>query len=711
MLIPASVLFLSGATTSFAAPLDGPRSLADAGTAAGLHAGAESFSDFFTTTLLAPSTGLFALLIILGLVAWPKGPNFMLPKWAQEKFARRISGFSGSMMLAVGGSLLGVSLLAPEIQRWDFALYRLPWQVSLSITVLGGTIVAWAMWADNRMKSRLAGWVPVSVGLGSLIAIVILWQAERGLEDVNLRRSIRFNISSIASYIRDQMELRLIHMESTALHWEEHHDWGELKESAIGVVSMYYQQGLESVLHILPDNQVSVIHPLDTPPDKYQTELLNNPEVVSFLKMVSVRRGLALSRPMKIGGENQLLLAAIPLHSSDRPAGFMVSIFKSDALLDLFLVDPSEMVPGMSFGITSGGRWLWPNKGIPDDHIDPRMEELGQEIPLRGSVWRIMPVFSGNLKKYDYSTGLLAYGLVLSTLLTVSVILAYRVENKHWRQANLDSLAGSHSENQTINGHADGRAAELDTRLKQMNCLLDISAIAVNSSLETDDLLRETVRILPSGFSGSRQVHIRIELDGKIYQNGSIPHGVQAISVPLATDGVTRGEIMVAYQGHDKEKQPDRFMYHEHRMLKNLAEILDSTILGRELLKEKGLSLRQHEQLVNSLPQAVFLRDSQGRFLQVNNAFAALSGLSRQECQDSLSSGEFSGLGDVARTFVGISDEEVIRSGSPLCVPIAFADHTESHLKSCSLLKIPLKDERGEVTAVVSIMEPGCEHS
>jgi len=119
------------------------------------------------------------------------------------------------------------------------------------------------------------------------------------------------------------------------------------------------------------------------------------------------------------------------------------------------------------------------------------------------------------------------------------------------------------------------------------------------------------------------------------------------------------------------------------------------------LLRELSQEQRLLHNLMDNIPDAIFFKDLERRFLRLNRAHAARLGVQRPE----------EAVGKTLRDFFppeevrerDADDDEVIRTGRPVADRVRRITARQGGVRWRSTTKAPIKDERGNVTGLVGI--------
>src|SRR3984885_8874005 len=105
--------------------------------------------------------------------------------------------------------------------------------------------------------------------------------------------------------------------------------------------------------------------------------------------------------------------------------------------------------------------------------------------------------------------------------------------------------------------------------------------------------------------------------------------------------------------------------------------------------------------LVDNLPDLIYVKDVNGRFLLANVAIARIMGA--KSPGDLLGKSDFDFHPKELATLYHNDEQAVIRSGSPLLAREEECRHPAGHIVRLETTKIPLRDAGGRVTGLVGI--------
>ncbi len=115
---------------------------------------------------------------------------------------------------------------------------------------------------------------------------------------------------------------------------------------------------------------------------------------------------------------------------------------------------------------------------------------------------------------------------------------------------------------------------ELNERLKELNCLYEISDMMEQQRLAPKDALAGIVNILPPAFQFPDLATARISVNGDVFKSPNFREGPWCLSYPINVATGKAGMLEVFYSELVKFEGEDPFMKEERKLLKVIAERL-----------------------------------------------------------------------------------------------------------------------------------------
>ena len=138
-----------------------------------------------------------------------------------------------------------------------------------------------------------------------------------------------------------------------------------------------------------------------------------------------------------------------------------------------------------------------------------------------------------------------------------------------------------------VKTHPDEERALIE-RIKELNCLYEISKLFSQRSLSLERLLKEIVKIIPTAFQFPERTCARISHDGREYRSENYSPGGASLRLMIELNKRKCGFVEVAYCD-DSHVSGTKFLEDEKKLLKAIAGLLGSIIEK----KEAEISLKQ----------------------------------------------------------------------------------------------------------------------
>ncbi len=204
---------------------------------------------------------------------------------------------------------------------------------------------------------------------------------------------------------------------------------------------------------------------------------------------------------------------------------------------------------------------------------------------------------------------------------------------------------------------------ELEARVRELDCLFEISRAVERHAGDLDEILKETVSILAHTWSRSGEVCVRITLDGRSYQTSNFASCPQARRAAIFLQGEPAGEIEVGVLGSVSMPDTPRFRPEdEERLLTAVAQRLGRTaerVKGRQLLQEKEEEMRAR---LTHLTRVSTLGEMASSIAhEVNQPLTAIAAYA-QACRRMVEGGQ-AGQDDILEILARINDE-ALRAGA-----------------------------------------------
>lgn len=148
------------------------------------------------------------------------------------------------------------------------------------------------------------------------------------------------------------------------------------------------------------------------------------------------------------------------------------------------------------------------------------------------------------------------------------------------------------------------QAIVLGERVKELKCLYGLSEIISRPGVSLEDMLQESVHLIPAGFQNPDRTRARITVMGNDYVTGDFRNSIWNQSSPIFVHGDCVGSVEVSYHGKSGDEILEPFLPEESHLLMGIARVLGTSI-GRLMIYEDLKNLHQ------DLESRVMVCDSQ----------------------------------------------------------------------------------------------------
>jgi len=163
---------------------------------------------------------------------------------------------------------------------------------------------------------------------------------------------------------------------------------------------------------------------------------------------------------------------------------------------------------------------------------------------------------------------------------------------------------------------------ELAERVKELNCLFEISRISQDPSLSCREVLQRITDCLPPAWACPDLACARITIGDAEYRTANFRRTPWVLTVPVAGPAGPLGTVEVGYLA----EKP--FLAEEERLLEAVAARVGQIVAQQRATEALRDSERILREVVDASPACIVVKDRAGRFVLANKAVAELYGTS-----------------------------------------------------------------------------------
>jgi hypothetical protein len=129
----------------------------------------------------------------------------------------------------------------------------------------------------------------------------------------------------------------------------------------------------------------------------------------------------------------------------------------------------------------------------------------------------------------------------------------------------------------------------LKEREKELNCLYQVNEVLAKPVMSNEQLFRELVRIIPSGWQYQSVCEVKIVFEESTVQSVDFSESEWRQTAEIVIDNNVLGEIIVCYTQLIRLENNSQFLPEEQKLLNNIASRLGTCIFNRRLQKSLDL--------------------------------------------------------------------------------------------------------------------------
>lgn len=163
-------------------------------------------------------------------------------------------------------------------------------------------------------------------------------------------------------------------------------------------------------------------------------------------------------------------------------------------------------------------------------------------------------------------------------------------------------------------------------RNKELKCLFDIGMLIGDSRLSLEDILRQVVDLLPSGFQRPGRTHVQLAVDNEAWQTKGFNPSEFSLEEPVMVGDKRRGTLMIVVEGRKTGFRKKVFLEDERNLLATAAQQVGIVLGKRETRAAKE---RLEQQLRQADRLAKIGQFSAGVAHEINEPLANILGFAQ----------------------------------------------------------------------------------
>ena len=366
---------------------------------------------------MAPNTALCFVLL---------GAALMVKSWfGWLRHCALLLGLLASIIVALGVvAFAGYVSGLETAYGWGYVT-RMAVHTATGFILLGAAVFALA-WAEETGAWRtLPRWLVFPVGISSVTASLLLWQAALVQERIQIQTVIEGEANKLGTAIKELIEPEILALVRMSLRWEIRGGTPRKEWEADGTYYLAQLPGLQTIEWVDPSFDAGWIVPLEGNETALNPDLSVQERRRTELEKARDRREVMVSPTIELAQGDKGFRVLIPLFSDNDFGGFILGVFSVSELLDR----PVSKEVGLEYSWTifEGEEEIHSHDSTNREHE----ERWGQEttIEFYGISWRLR-IWPGSellgAKGSSLPEVSLVAGLLMTSLLTVVVQLGQK---------------------------------------------------------------------------------------------------------------------------------------------------------------------------------------------------------------------------------------------------------------------------------------------
>ncbi|MEI6125542.1 MAG: PAS domain S-box protein [Pseudomonadota bacterium] len=235
-------------------------------------------------------------------------------------------------------------------------------------------------------------------------------------------------------------------------------------------------------------------------------------------------------------------------------------------------------------------------------------------------------------------------------------------------------------------------------RLKELNCLYDISKAIGRQEASLEEVLQETVTAVPSGFEFSEIAFAKIILEAREFRTGNCTDTAWTIESPVYVNETLAGSVKVYYLNERPLRDEGPFRQEERNLINAIAATVGRFVTRKRAQEALLASEIKYKTLFENIPQKICYKDKNLIYISCNSNYAR----DLKMCAEAIAGKtDYDVYPHNLAEHYRSEDKEVLDSGVKLSRESAYIQDGKEIVTH--KIKTPVKDEKGAVIGIISI--------
>jgi PAS domain S-box-containing protein len=189
------------------------------------------------------------------------------------------------------------------------------------------------------------------------------------------------------------------------------------------------------------------------------------------------------------------------------------------------------------------------------------------------------------------------------------------------------------TERKRVEKALEEKTHELSERVRELNCLYEISALRDREGMAFDQLLQEIADLVPSGWQYPEIACCRILMEGKAYESKGFEETRWRQTGEIKAFGTPLGRVDVYYKEARPELHEGPFLPEERKLLDAVGERIGRIVERQWTEDAVRRSEEKHRNLFETMAQGAVYQAESGEIISANPAAERILGLSLDQLQ------------------------------------------------------------------------------
>ena len=427
--------------------------------------------------------------------------------------------------------------------------------------------------------------------IGVLLCVLMagLWWTLKKQEKVNRHKAVAAEAEKLLSIIDVDINNRMKCFQRFVNRWEIRS--GTSKEEFITNAQAYIADdpGYQAIEWVDKRFHVRWIIPLAGNEADQDLNLAFDENSRIALERARDQKLPTMSSPIDLVQGGKGFLVYFPIYVHGEFEGFILAVFRTQEWLEhlLHTEESQNELENFLVLVSVDGSRIFKEKTW--DHLEESRLDVTAETEILGHRFqiRIRPtkIFIDQSRTW-LPEMVFAVGVLLSVLISIIVYLFRKAsEAVHLTMAGKASLENEIIERKQVEAEREKLLHEIAERVKELNCLFDLSRLAENTDTRLESIFQGTIELIHSAWKHSEFTCVRIIFEDREFKSAHFKETEWKQEAPILKNGEMKGSVQVFYTREFPDSFEGPFLKEERHLINEIADRL-GIIIQRKMAAE-----------------------------------------------------------------------------------------------------------------------------